>query len=290
MSRRQDTNQSNDDIDYTRHDPVNIIYKIGIYGWRKRCLYLLILIITVITIINLALTIWIMHVMNFNLDGMGKLKITNKGVLLQGNAEFVKPLYAESIETRKDKPIVVQSTANVTINARNESGATVSQFFVGNDEIVAKQKVFKVQSNSGKELLYADKNVVRFGYNQLRFASAESTVNFTGALQTEKVRSPPSKHLELHSPTRSVRLEAPEMIEITTKAGDISVKSKYSASFTSNEFIFDGKKIVFKDLPVMKAGGKINNSDAKEVCLCPNGRMFAAWSGTNCSTAVDICK
>lgn len=67
MSRRQDTNQSNDDIDYARHDPVNIIYKIGIYGWRKRCLYLLILIITVITIINLALTIWIMHVMNFNL-------------------------------------------------------------------------------------------------------------------------------------------------------------------------------------------------------------------------------
>jgi hypothetical protein len=67
MSRRQDTNQSNDEIDYTRHDPVNIIYKIGIYGWRKRCLYLLILIITVITIINLALTIWVMHVMNFNL-------------------------------------------------------------------------------------------------------------------------------------------------------------------------------------------------------------------------------
>jgi hypothetical protein len=32
---------------------------------------------------------------------MGKLKITNKGVLLQGNAEFIKPLYAESIETRK---------------------------------------------------------------------------------------------------------------------------------------------------------------------------------------------
>ena len=67
MSRRQDTNQSNDDIDYARHDPVNIIYKVGIYGWRKRCLYLLILIITVITINNLALTIWIMHVMNFNL-------------------------------------------------------------------------------------------------------------------------------------------------------------------------------------------------------------------------------
>ena len=67
--------------------------------------------------------------------------------------------------------MVVQSTANVSINARNESGHTVSQLFVGNDEIVAKQKVFRVHSNDGKELLYADKNVVRFGYDKLRFAS-----------------------------------------------------------------------------------------------------------------------
>ena len=66
--------------------------------------------------------------------------------------------------------MVVQSTANVTINARNDSGSTVSQLFVGNDEIVAKQKVFLVESNDGKELLYADKDVVRFGYNTLKFA------------------------------------------------------------------------------------------------------------------------
>ena len=67
--------------------------------------------------------------------------------------------------------MVVQSTANVTINARNQSGATVSQLFVGNDEIVAKQKVFKVHSNDGRELLYADKDEVRFGYDTLKFAS-----------------------------------------------------------------------------------------------------------------------
>ena len=67
--------------------------------------------------------------------------------------------------------MTVQSTANVTINARNESGSIVSQLFVGNDEIVAKQKVFKVHSNDGKELLYADKDVVRFGYDTLKFTS-----------------------------------------------------------------------------------------------------------------------
>lgn len=42
------------------------LYKIGIYGWRKRCLYLFVLILLVILVINLALTIWIVRVMWFN--------------------------------------------------------------------------------------------------------------------------------------------------------------------------------------------------------------------------------
>ena len=57
------------------------------------------------------------------------------------------------------------------MNARDKDGKTVSQLFVGNDEIVAKQKVFKVMANNEKELLYADKDVVRFGYDKLQFTS-----------------------------------------------------------------------------------------------------------------------
>ena len=72
----------------------------------------------------------------------------------------------------------------------------------------------------------------------ITFVDDRSTVNFTGALQTEHVRSPPFKHLELHSPTRSVYLEAPENISITTKGGDIAVKSKFEASFSSEEVLY----------------------------------------------------
>ena len=51
-------------------DPLNqprIVYKVGVYGWRKRCLYLFILLLMVIVIVNLALTIWILKVMQFSL-------------------------------------------------------------------------------------------------------------------------------------------------------------------------------------------------------------------------------
>lgn len=56
-----------EEIDWNHQDPTTVIYSIGIYGWRKRLVYFLILLIMVITIINLSLVIWIMRVMDFNL-------------------------------------------------------------------------------------------------------------------------------------------------------------------------------------------------------------------------------
>lgn len=40
---------------------------IGLYGWRKRCLYLLILLLVVVILVNLGLTIWILVVLDFNM-------------------------------------------------------------------------------------------------------------------------------------------------------------------------------------------------------------------------------
>ena len=42
------------------------IYKIGIYGWRKRCLYLFVLLLLIILVVNFSLTIWILKVMWFS--------------------------------------------------------------------------------------------------------------------------------------------------------------------------------------------------------------------------------
>lgn len=41
-------------------------FKIGIYGWRKRCLYILILGLLIMVIVNLALTLWVLKVMEFS--------------------------------------------------------------------------------------------------------------------------------------------------------------------------------------------------------------------------------
>ncbi|XP_076064937.1 uncharacterized protein LOC143038977 [Oratosquilla oratoria] len=40
-------------------------YRLGIYGWRKRCLYALVLLLLVMVILNLALTLFILRVLDF---------------------------------------------------------------------------------------------------------------------------------------------------------------------------------------------------------------------------------
>ncbi|GLD53708.1 zeta-sarcoglycan-like protein [Lates japonicus] len=76
------------------------VYPVGLYGWRKRCLYFFLLLLLVTMIVNLALTVWIIKVMNFSVDGMGSLHLNQDGIHLEGISEFLLPLYVNEIQSR----------------------------------------------------------------------------------------------------------------------------------------------------------------------------------------------
>ncbi|GLH06835.1 Zeta-sarcoglycan, partial [Gryllus bimaculatus] len=95
--------------------------QVGIYGWRKRCLYLLILGLLVVVIVNLALTLWLLR------DGMGQLRIVAGGVQLRGQALVLDALLASSIRSRRGQPISVESARNFTATARDARGRVASR-------------------------------------------------------------------------------------------------------------------------------------------------------------------
>lgn len=41
-------------------------FHMGLYGWRKKCLYILILGLMILIVVNLTLTLWILKVMEFS--------------------------------------------------------------------------------------------------------------------------------------------------------------------------------------------------------------------------------
>ncbi|KAL6467276.1 hypothetical protein MHYP_G00250800 [Metynnis hypsauchen] len=144
-------------------------YPVGIYGWRKRCLYFFILLLLVTMIVNLALTIWILKVMNFTVDGMGNLRVTKEGVRLEGISEFLLPLYVKEIKSRRESPLILQSDRNVTVNARNDLGQLTGQLTVGSELVEAQCQRFEVRSADGEKVLFsADENEVSIGTEKLR--------------------------------------------------------------------------------------------------------------------------
>ncbi|KAK1882704.1 Delta-sarcoglycan, partial [Dissostichus eleginoides] len=153
-------------------------------------------------------------------DGMGKLRITEKGLKLEGASEFLEPLYAKEIQSKPGRPLFLQSSRNVSVNIVNSKNQLLTQLVTGSSGFKAKGKLFEVKSTSGKLLFSADEQEVVVGAERLRVMGAEGAV-FSKSVETPHVRAEPFKELRLESPTRSLLMEAPKGIQILAEAGDI---------------------------------------------------------------------
>ncbi|XP_070554231.1 zeta-sarcoglycan-like [Ptychodera flava] len=271
------------------HSETAVVYKIGIYGWRKRCLYLLVLILMVTVIVNLALTIWILKVMDFSIDGMGQLRITKKGLRLEGQSEFLRPLYAAEIISRKDQPLVLESARNISLNARNTEGNVSGKLLVGSRDLVSHHKEFLVETPQGKVLLLANEDEVVVGADRFRVTGAEGVV-FEGSVQTPHIRAEAREELRLESTTRSLYMQAPEGILLDAEGGDFTAKCRTDLRLQSKQgsIMLDTKNIEFKNLPTSQSGAS-SYSEAYELCSCANGKLFIADGASGCRASLGTC-
>ncbi|KAG8453760.1 hypothetical protein GDO86_000402 [Hymenochirus boettgeri] len=274
------------------------LYPVGIYGWRKRCLYFFVLLLLVTMIVNLAMTIWILKVMNFTVDGMGNLKINREGVRLEGISEFLLPLYVKEIHSRKESPLVFQSDRNITVNARNENGQLTGQMTVGADAVKAHCKRFEVKSKEdGKIMFSADEEEISIGAQRLRVTGTEGAV-FEHSVETPYVRAGPSQELRLESPTRSLTMEAPKGVEISAVAGEFraSCRRELHLQSTEGEIFLNADNIRLGNLPQGSFSSSTPNSAGPrqtvyELCICPNGKLYLSPAGVSstCQSNSNIC-
>uniref|UniRef100_A0A673XSE7 Sarcoglycan, delta (dystrophin-associated glycoprotein) n=1 Tax=Salmo trutta TaxID=8032 RepID=A0A673XSE7_SALTR len=247
------------------------VYKVGIYGWRKRCLYFFVLLLMILILVNLALTIWIVKVMNFTIDGMGNLRITEKGLKLEGDSEFLQPLYAKEIQSRPGSPLFLQSSKNVSVNILNGKNQLVTQLIAGSSGVRAQGKMLEVKSSTGKLLFSADDQEVVVGAERLRIC-------FICVTNPTEGGSP-----------------APKGIQILAEAGDIQATCRSDLRLESKdgEITLDARRIRLLRLPEGKASpsGTTTRQTVYEVCVCPNGKLFLSQAGTGstCQISNNVC-
>ncbi|XP_035385463.1 zeta-sarcoglycan isoform X3 [Electrophorus electricus] len=274
-------------------------YPVGIYGWRKRCLYFFILLLLVTMIVNLALTVWILKVMNFTVDGMGNLRVTKEGVRLEGVSEFLLPLYVKEVKSRQDSPLILQSDRNVTVNARNDLGQLTGQLTVGSEMVEAQCQRFEVRSEDGERVLFsADENEISIGTERLRVTGNEGVV-FGHSVETSHIRAEPFQDLKLESPTRTLTLEAPKGVEVNAGVGEFRVSCRKDLTLESSEgeIFLNANSIRLGGLPhgsvdpLLTPGTSYTKQTVYEVCACPSGKLYLspAESASTCQTTNSVC-
>lgn len=276
-------------------------FKIGIYGWRKRCLYFLILGLLVMVIVNLALTLWVLKVMEFSSEGMGQLRIVSGGLQLNGRAMVLDALIASSIRSRAGQPIVIESSRNLTLSTRNERGALDNRIFLGHDRFECLANNFMVTDDRGRVLFSANRREVVVGAEELR-VSGEGGVVFDGSVQTPLVRADPGRDLRLESLTRSLDLRAPVSINIESRAGDIKATSLKDIKLQSvaGEIRLDAASVMMPSIPTAlptsrstsTLSGSARTHDVYQLCVCANGKLFLAPSHGVCAVEEDsrVCR
>ncbi|XP_035240318.1 gamma-sarcoglycan [Anguilla anguilla] len=252
------------------------IYTIGIYGWRKRCLYLFVVLLVVILVVNFALTIWIFRVMWFNANGMGHLQVNSDGVRLEGESEFLFPLYAQEIHSREDSSLVITSPENVTVAARDENGNVTGKLFVGPDQVEAFGQHLKITSNTDEMLFTASEAEAVVGVDKLRITGPEGAL-FEHSVETPLVRTDPLKDILLESPTRFLSMDAPKGVHIKAVAGHIEVASNENILLHAMDkmLLLDAETVRLPKLPQGVAGvAGGNTQELYEVCVCPTGKLY----------------
>ncbi|KAM9424131.1 zeta-sarcoglycan-like [Pholidichthys leucotaenia] len=273
------------------------VYPVGLYGWRKRCLYFFLLLLLVTMIVNLALTVWIIKVMNFSVDGMGNLQLNQDGIRLEGISEFLLPLYVNEIQSRRDSLLVFQSEKNITLNARNNQGQLTSQLTVGSEALEAQCQRLEVRSSDGGKLLFtADDEQVTMTTEKFTVTGLEGAV-FGHSVETPLIQAKASEVLKLESPTRTLTMEAPRGVEVSAAEGSLKVSGRKDLQLesTEGEILLDANTIQLGSLPLGTYTPSPEQPSQEqavyEVCVCPSGKIYLspAESTSTCQVMSNIC-
>ncbi|KAM9826807.1 zeta-sarcoglycan-like [Neosynchiropus ocellatus] len=273
------------------------IYPAGSYGWRKRCLYFFLLLLVVTMIVNLALTVWILKVMNFSVEGMGTLVLNEDGIHLRGISEFLFPLYVNDVQSRRDDLLALRSDKNVTLNARNDQDQVTSQLTVGPEGVDAVSKRLEVKSSDGGKVLFtADEEGLVITTERVTVTGSEGAV-FERSVETPLIHARMSEDLRLESPTRSLSMEAPKGVEVSAASGFLKVLSQKDLQLESSEgeIFLDAATVQLAKLPLgdykPSSGAASQDALVYELCVCPSGKVYLAPAqiSSTCQAMSSIC-
>ncbi|KAF2367555.1 Sarcoglycan complex subunit protein [Trinorchestia longiramus] len=267
---------------------------LGLRGWRRRCLYTLLLFLTATVTLNFALTLFFMRVLDFSTTGLGPLQIVKGGVVATAPVHVMDTLVATHLSSRRHLPLTLLAAHNVSIAAVDGQGQVQSAMTLAPDSLTCRTDGLLVRDSRGRLLFSASKEEVVIGARRLVVAG-EGGAAFSGSVQTGHVTAPVGKPLLLESTTRALVVSAPQGVTVESRAGSISAHCLGDLTLQSTGGIIKlaTSKVVVKGLPTSTVQDTDPSSvgpDVYQVCVCSGGRIFLAVPGGVCAADHNFCK
>ncbi|XP_063588264.1 zeta-sarcoglycan-like [Penaeus indicus] len=245
-------------------------------------------------IFNLALTLFILRVLDVTTEGMGGLQIIKGGMIANGDLHVMDTLVAARILSRPHTPIRILAANNFSIASTDAEGRVTNTIFMNTDSMECTSGRLVIRDKAGRLLFSASRDEVLVGARTLT-VSGEGGAVFSGSVQTSHVTAPISESLLLESTTRSLEVSAPQSVALESRAGNISATSlrDFTLQSTGGMIKFDTRNIFVRGLRTSRTQTNDTGAalpDVYQVCVCSSGRLFLAKPGGVCAADHKFCK
>ncbi|XP_053210959.1 delta-sarcoglycan-like [Panonychus citri] len=267
---------------------------IGIYGWRRRFLYGLIIIISLFVVVNAALTLWIVRLLNFQLDRIGKIIFTDDGIIIDGKSYCRDTLIASYIKSPQESTLRIISPDKLELESnggQSNDSDLVNLLSLQNGSINAWVNEMTIKTRDNQPLVTINESELKLYSTKLRIDN-DYGIQFNSSIQSPLILSDPFHNLELQSKTRAVEINAVTEVNLNSGNGmTLSSRKDIRLMSKSGKIIFDSDRIELKNLKIgLPLKSMEPNPGVFQVCICTNGRLFLALPREPCTFDVNICE
>ena len=242
---------------------------IGIYGWRKYCLYISVLLLTCLAIINIGLAVFIMKVLDINSQGAGVAQFDSNVFRVEGAAEVIDGLYTNQVNSFQENSLSLLSTNQIVLQSNSSSTMTLSNglLSVQTPEL---QAVY-----NGQPYLSASGDLVTISSAQTTVTSSAGMV-VDGSVQTSRVQNMHANGLGLtvESIAQQLTLQSAQNLTLSSTAGALSMSALTGITLTSPAGItLSSTALTFSNIPTYGSAGQ-----PYALCVCQSGKVYRVSS------------
>lgn len=267
---------------------VNVISTpIGVYGWRKYCLYATVLVVLALCIINIGLLVWIANVLEMDGGHFGPLYVKSDKLQVKGRAEFTDGLVVDKLSGFDAAQLLVESNVEVRLRAVDAGANTASDLSLAAGGTLLTTPSFRAVPDddpTSQPYLEAAANTLTLRANDVHVASA-SGMNVDGSLQANTIVNAvggTGTGLTLESAGQDLTLLAGDDVAVTSTNGDVTVQALLDVQLTAgNDLVLEAQnQLRVTGLPVPAAE---TNEAVFQLCMCAaDQRLYRVAATSTC--------